>query len=111
MTLQRKIMGERFDTLHSELKSLWEEKNKEYAEDGDSFASIDASAKRAGVSRESTMLILFEKHLSSISKYIRNGKLTSTETVQSRIKDAIVYLYMLYVSIDEKEQKSGKVDN
>jgi len=64
--------------------------------------------KRLAGTPEYVCLVYFEKHLLSIEKWARDGKLSSGETINSRIDDATNYLNILETLIYESKNKKGK---
>jgi hypothetical protein len=90
-----------------ELRKLTITKGREYANDGDHLANFKRLGKTLGLPPEAVTLVFLTKHLDSISSYIRSltGKdpYTSSEPIQGRIDDAILYLILLKSVIKERE--------
>jgi hypothetical protein len=87
------------ETLKS-LRSLSLSKGREYANDSeDSLSNFKRLGKQLGLPPEAVTLVFLTKHLDSISSYIRSlqgqGNYTSSEPIEGRIDDAILYLILL----------------
>lgn len=81
-------------------------KGKEYAGNtgADRLANFKKSAERAGLAPMQSWLVLADKHMLAIENFVKSGgKTYSTETIQSRITDAILYLLLLEGLIAESE--------
>lgn len=96
-----------FDTLKKELEDLLVNKGREYAGDHDALGNFKTGLD-IGVSPEQKLWIFLDKHLSSIKSYIKHGKTFSNETIESRINDAVNYLFLLRCIIAEKNEESHK---
>jgi len=53
-------------------------------------------------------MVYLLKHIDGITAYL-NGHKSQREDVRGRIKDAIVYLMLLWAMIEEKESNGKKV--
>lgn len=95
---------QQFDKLVEAQRDLLINKGREYAGDTDALGNFKTGLD-IGVSSEQKLWIFLDKHLSSIKSYIKNnGKIYSTETIESRIADAMNYLFLLSCLIEEKKQ-------
>jgi len=84
---------------------------KEYAHSKDNvFGNFERTAKKfntrpeeRAIEREHVLLVFLLKHIDGITAYI-DGHKSQREDVRGRIKDAIVYLMLLWGMIEEKEK-------
>lgn len=101
--MTRQEVAELFDRVYKELSELREAGQKEYAHDeGNAFANFERVADRLGLSRDAVLLVYLLKHIDGITAFVR-GHRSQREDVRGRIKDAIVYLHLLYGMIEEDE--------
>ena len=109
------------------MKKIWKEVQqtrddgqKEYARTDDNvFANFERVAKKLSnpanrpdlskddpifskVSREKVLLVYLLKHIDGICSHV-DGHKSQREDVRGRIKDAIVYLMLLWAMIEERE--------
>ena len=75
---------------------------KEYAKTGNAFANFETLAKDLGMSQEKVLWVYAMKHRDGIASYL-NGHTSQREDVRGRIKDLVVYLFLLWAMIDEKD--------
>ncbi len=91
------------DEVYSQLKGMRETKGKEYANhDTDRLANFKEIAKEIGISSEAVLLVYSEKHGRAIKHYCKTGKTHSTESIQGRIKDRILYDFLLLGLIEDR---------
>ena len=93
-----------FDYMINQIKETRDDGQKEYARTDDNvFANFDRVADCLKIDREKTLMVYLLKHIDGISSYL-DGHKSQREDVSGRIKDAIVYLFLLWAMIDgEKE--------
>tara|TARA_R110002020_G_scaffold267924_1_gene483087 strand:+ start:64 stop:426 length:363 start_codon:yes stop_codon:yes gene_type:complete len=93
-----------FDYMLSQIKETRDDGQKEYARTHDNvFANFDRVADCLKIDREKALMVYLLKHIDGISSYL-DGHKSQREDVSGRIKDAIVYLFLLWAMIDgEKE--------
>lgn len=90
--------------IFEEVQKTREAGQKEYAHDeNNAFANFDRLANDLQTSREKILWVYTRKHLDGILAYI-NGHKSQRENVRGRIKDAIVYLILLWGMIDDVEE-------
>jgi len=98
---------------------------KEYAQDDSNvFANFERVAKKLGdpasrpdipkddpvfsrMTRERVLLVYLLKHIDGICAHVE-GHESQREDVRGRIKDALVYLMLLWAMIEDKESNEGK---
>ena len=91
--------------MWSEVKKVRDAGQKEYAETGNVFADFESTAKLAGISPEIVIYTFLNKHIRGIGSYLKNKK-KQRDTLDGRIKDAIVYLFLLWAYVDEQDWRS-----
>jgi hypothetical protein len=96
-----------FDKIVKELEDLLVNKGREYAGDEDALGNFKTGLD-IGVSSTQKLWIFLDKHLSSIKSYIKHDQTFSNETIESRISDAINYLFLLRCLIVEKKNKAAQ---
>lgn len=99
-----------FEKQVEELKELLFNKGKEYAGDYDALGNFKAGTD-IGVTPNQKLWIFLDKHLSSIKSYIKHDRTFSNETIESRISDAINYLFLLRCLIKEQREERGDDSN
>ena len=78
---------------------------KEYARTEDNvFANFERVSSFTGVSREQALMTYLLKHIDGICAHV-DGHESQREDVRGRIKDAMVYLMLLWGMIEEKNGK------
>ena len=88
-----------FDHIISEVKGTRDEGQKEYARTDDNiFANFERVAECLKIDREKVLMVYLLKHIDGIGSYI-DGHKSQREDVTGRIKDAIVYLLLLWAMI------------
>jgi len=81
-------------------------KGKEYAHDENRFANFDRLAKELNLDRKKILWVYLTKHLDSIISFINESKEFSSEPINGRVRDAILYLALLDGMIAEEKQAS-----
>ena len=82
---------------------------KEYAHSEENvFANFERVGKAIDVSPDKTLMVYLLKHIDGITAYI-SGHKSQREDVRGRIKDAIVYLMLLWAMIEQKESNGKEV--
>tara|TARA_R110002020_G_scaffold84062_4_gene208540 strand:- start:692 stop:1018 length:327 start_codon:yes stop_codon:yes gene_type:complete len=88
--------------MTSEVKKMRDAGQKEYAEEENVFADFESTAKLSGITPEIVIYTFLNKHIRGIGSYLK-GHEKQRDTLDGRIKDAIVYLQLLWAYVDEKE--------
>ena len=79
------------------------EGQKEYAHTTDNvFANFERTGELLNTSPDKVLMTFLLKHIDGISAYTK-GHTSQREDVTGRIKDAIVYLMLLWGMVKEKE--------
>jgi hypothetical protein len=93
------------DVIFPALRGVRESGQKEYAHTPlNAFANFERVSERMGNDRKEVLMVYLEKHLDGIHSFIQ-GNVSQREPVQGRIKDAIMYLCLLWGMINEDEGK------
>lgn len=88
--------------IFPQLNEVREDGQKEYAhDDSNAFANFEREAEKHQVTREKVLLIFLDKHLDGIVAW-SNGHTSQREPIEGRIKDAIMYLCLLWGMVDEQ---------
>ena len=96
-------MKELMSHIWKEVQSTRDEGQKEYAHTEDNvFANFDRVGSLLEIGSSHTLMVYLLKHIDGITAYL-NGHKSQREGVCGRIKDAIVYLMLLWAMIEEKE--------
>ena len=98
-----------FIGMIKDVKSTRDSGQKEYAHTEDNvFANFERVAEGLNISREQALMVYLMKHMDCINAWIKGHK-SKREDVSGRIKDAIVYLCILWGMIESHEyQYPGK---
>ena len=106
--ITKQIFRAILNELAQNLSHLTKTKGEEYTANDDQLANFRQSAAEAGVSMEQVWLVFFNKHFSAIRYYVKNNRVESTESINSRIDDAILYLALLRAMVAESEGAERK---
>ena len=99
-----------FEHMIQEVKETRDCGQKEYAKDGNVFEDFSQTAKLTGSSQAAVLYTFLNKHMRGIASWIRGHK-SQREDVTGRIKDAIVYLYLLWAMVEEEKLIELREDN
>lgn len=96
-----------FDSLFlkiiASVKETRDDGQKEYAHTEDNvFANFERVSNSLDISREQALMVYLMKHMDGINAWIKGHK-SQREDVTGRIKDAIVYLCLLWGMSEAKE--------
>ena len=100
--MQRDLFMMLLDRVHGELQRLTDTKGKEYAGNSDQLANFKRQAAALGVTPEFILMVYLSKHMDSIRLYCKDKSKASSEPIESRITDAILYLCLLLALIEEE---------
>jgi hypothetical protein len=98
--------------VQAQERQVRQDGQKEYAhDDNNAFANFERLALDLNISREMVLYVYLKKHLDGILAYIK-GHRSQREDVGQRIKDARMYLALLWgMSIQEKYGDMMEEDN
>ena len=91
-----------FVKMCEEERELLMQKGIEYSGKVDRLANFKRLANDLGLLPVQILWVYLTKHLDSIRSYLKNGKVMSNETIESRIADARNYLALLRGLIEEE---------
>jgi len=87
------------DRIFAECYAVREDGQREYAHnEANAFQNFDDTSALLGMSREQCLAVYLDKHIRGIYAWV-NGHKSQRESVLGRIKDAIVYLCLLYCMV------------
>ena len=103
-----------FDNLFlqiiDEVKQTRDSGQKEYAHSKENvFANFERVAESLDISKEQALMVYLMKHMDGINAWIKGHK-SQREDVTGRIKDAIVYLCLLWGMASEEIVSEGEID-
>ena len=82
-------------------REVCDDGQREYAHDeGNALANFERAAEAAGITREAALTVLLSKHMDGIAAWIK-GHRSQREDVRGRIKDARLYLALLWAMVEE----------
>lgn len=93
----QRIMGEVYD----EIVGLNNTKGHDYAGDQDALRNFKSAADRLSLTPYQIWSVYGDKHWSAIMTFAAEGDVKS-EPIEGRIKDCILYLFLLYALALEK---------
>ena len=95
--------------IWSQVQQTRDDGQKEYAHSEENvFANFERVGKAIDVSPDKTLMVYLLKHIDGITAYI-SGHKSQREDVRGRIKDAIVYLMLLWAMIEQKESNGKEI--
>ena len=93
-----------FDYMLNEVRETRDAGQKEYAHTEENvFANFDRIGKSINTIPDKVLMTYLLKHIDGINAYIK-GHNSQREDVTGRIKDSIVYLFLLWAMIDGEKQ-------
>ena len=99
-----------FNQMWLDIKSTRDSGQKEYAHTEDNvFANFERVAEGLNISREQALMVYLMKHMDGINAWIKGHK-SQREDVTGRIKDAIVYLCLLWGMASEEIVSESEID-
>lgn len=100
--MTRQEMATFMDRIYKEeIQVTREDGQKEYAHDEDNaFGNFERTGEDLGLDRETVLWVFAMKHRDGIAAHL-NGHTSQREDVTGRIKDLIVYLFLLWGMIEQ----------
>ena len=93
------------ENIWKQVQQTRDDGQKEYAHDQDNvFANFDRVGSLLSITSEKTLMVYLLKHIDGITAYLAGHK-SQREDVRGRIKDAIVYLILLWAMVEERDEK------
>jgi len=100
--MKKKHFDELIEVIVHEVKKTRDEGQEEYAHTKDNvFANFDRVAFVQNLDREQVLMTYLLKHIDGIMSYIKGHK-SQREDITGRLKDAIVYLMLLWGMVEEE---------
>ena len=108
--MKKDKFNELFLDIMTEVKQTRDEGQKEYAHTEENvFANFERVAENLNISREQSLMVYLMKHMDGINAWIKGHK-SQREDVTGRIKDAIVYLCLLWGMATEEIVTEEEID-
>ena len=99
-----------FAEIIDEIKETRDEGQKEYAHDViNVFANFERTARQLNTTRDKVLMTFLMKHIDGIIAHV-NGHTSQREDVRGRIKDAIVYLCLLWGMASQEIVSESEID-
>ena len=93
------------ENIWKQVQQTRDDGQKEYAHDNDNvFANFDRVGSLLSITSEKTLMVYLLKHIDGITAHLAGHK-SQREDVRGRIKDAIVYLILLWAMVEERDEK------
>ena len=103
--MKKREFDKLFKNIMSDVKETRDDGQKEYAHtEEDVFANFKRVANSLDITKEKALMVYLMKHMDGINSYIKGHK-SQREDVRGRIKDAIVYLSLLWGMVDSSEDE------
>ena len=108
--MKKSKFNELFLDIMMEVKQTRDEGQKEYAHTEENvFANFERVATNLDISREQALMVYLLKHIDGINAWVK-GHESQREDVTGRIKDAIVYLCLLWGMVKEQIVSEEEID-
>jgi len=108
--MKKEEFDELFLDIMMEVKKTRDEGQKEYAHTKRNvFANFERVANSLDISKEQALMVYLMKHIDGINAWIKGHK-SQREDVTGRIKDAIVYLCLLWGMAKEQIVSEEEID-
>lgn len=99
------------EQVFEQIREMGRTKGQEYANgNAGRFGNFDRLALELGMDRKQVLWVYLQKHLDAMRSYIRLGKTLSTEPIEGRILDALVYLLLLHGMVREDLEMADDLD-
>ena len=106
--MKREQFNDLFLDIVSEIKKARDCGQKEYAHTEDNvFANFERAGSNLDISREQALMVYLLKHIDGINAWVK-GHRSQREDVTGRMKDAIVYLCLLWGMATENKWNENK---
>ena len=93
------------ENIWKQVQQTREDGQKEYAHEQDNvFANFNRVGNLLNVKPGNVLLVYLMKHIDGITAYLAGHK-SQREDVRGRIKDAIVYLCLLWAMVEEEDEE------
>ena len=108
--MKKQEFNELFLNIMMEVKQTRDAGQKEYAHTEENvFANFERVADSLDISKEQALMVYLMKHMDGINAWIKGHK-SQREDVTGRIKDAIVYLCLLWGMATEEIVTEEEID-
>ena len=96
------------DLFDQEIVTTQEEGQREYASENNAFSNFEKLASELQIDKKKILWVYAMKHKDGISSFL-NGHTSQRESVTGRIKDLIIYLFILWAMIDEERIEGNTI--
>jgi hypothetical protein len=105
--MKREQFNDLFLDIISKIKKARDCGQKEYAHTEDNvFANFERAGSNLDISREQALMVYLLKHIDGINAWVK-GHRSQREDVTGRMKDAIVYLCLLWgMALEDSDQEN-----
>lgn len=95
------------------IERLFDLSSQDYAREEDALENFSTQSAETGnrIDRRQVLMVFLNKHLYAIRNHVWRGGGDARESIQGRIKDAIVFLFILWAMIDEGEENVDKLSS
>ena len=108
--MKKSEFNELFLDIMMKVKKTRDEGQKEYAHTEENvFANFERVAESLEISKEQALMVYLMKHMDGINAWIKGHK-SQREDVTGRIKDAIVYLCLLWGMASQEIVSEEEID-
>ena len=108
--MKKEEFNELFLDIMMKVKQTRDAGQKEYAHTEENvFANFERVATNLDISREQALMVYLLKHIDGINAWVK-GHESQREDVTGRIKDAIVYLCLLWGMVKEQIVSEEEID-
>ena len=108
--MKKQEFNELFLNIMMEVKQTRDAGQKEYAHTEENvFANFERVANNLDISKEQALMVYLSKHIDGINAWVKGHK-SQREDVRGRIKDAIVYLCLLWGMAETEIVSEEEID-
>jgi len=108
--MKKEEFNELFLDIMMKVKKTRDEGQKEYAHTEENvFANFERVAESLEISKEQALMVYLMKHMDGINAWVKGHK-SQREDVTGRIKDAIVYLCLLWGMASQEIVSEEEID-
>lgn len=101
--MDRATFMDMLSSEHQRVVDLNATKGKEYTPDSDVTENFKRHATQLDVRATIVWAIYAGKHWDAIEQYCKHGEVSSDETIEKRIRDLILYLYLLLAMVVDND--------
>ena len=103
--MNRQRFNDLRDKAYTDIVGINQAKGVDYAGEDDALANFKEAAEALGLTPFQIWAVYHHKHQSAINQFIKRGRVES-EPIEGRVKDAILYLFLLLGLIEDQKQEA-----